>query len=118
MSDVTSAPPRQDEAAQDRLRVATWLLGAVALLAGPAIAALNPTTDALLIAATGTILLVPVVVRAVQGRFDPFEPMFIFVMAYGVMFVVRPAAMLVNNDMGFMIADRSVDLQATFRPAV
>ncbi|HEX8123183.1 MAG TPA: O-antigen polymerase [Solirubrobacteraceae bacterium] len=118
MSAATQAPPRLDEAGQDRLRLVTCLLGALALVAGPGIAALNPTTDALLIAATALILLVPVVVRAVQGRFDPFEPIFIFVMAYGVMFVVRPAAMLINNDMGFMIADRSVDLQATFRPAV
>ena len=111
------AAPDPDPGLQDRLRAAVWLVGALAVAAGPLIAFLNPSTDALIVMATGGVLLTPVAVRAVQGRFDPFEPMFIFVMAYGVMFVVRPAAMLVNNDMGFMIADKTVDLEATFRSA-
>ena len=102
----------------DRLRILVWALAALALAAGPVIAFLNPTTDALLVFATAAVLLTPVVVRAVQGRFDPFEPMFIFVMAYGVMFVVRPAAMLVRNEMEFSIAFQGVDLQSTFRPAL
>ncbi|HEX8207823.1 MAG TPA: hypothetical protein VF587_17285 [Solirubrobacteraceae bacterium] len=109
---------RADPRREDRLRVAVYALGGFALIAGPLLAALNPSTDVLLIAATALVLIAPLAVRAVQGRFDPFEPIVIFCLAYGVMFVVRPAAMLVNNDMTFSIAMQGIDVQDTFRPAL
>src|SRR5688572_12740081 len=95
---------------QDRLRVAAWVLGALALVSGPLTAILDPSTDALLIAATGLVLMVPLVIRASQRAFDPFEPIFIFVVAYGVMFVLRPAAMLIREDVTFSIALQGVDI--------
>jgi hypothetical protein len=102
----------------DRLRVAVWLLLGLVVAGGPLLALLNPSPDALLVVATALVLAFPIALRAVQGRFDPFEPIFIFVAAYGVMFVVRPAAMLIDDDMTFMVAQRWVDLADTFRPTL
>ena len=47
--------------------------------------------------------------RRCERRFDPFEPIVIFALAYGVMFVARPAAMLVTGDLSYC----GVDIRST-----
>jgi hypothetical protein len=58
-------------------------------------------TTWILIVGCGTVLALPLVWRIGQHRFDPFEPIVLFALAYGVMFVVRPASMLVNDERTF-----------------
>jgi hypothetical protein len=49
----------------------------------------------------GVVLAMPVVARAARRRLDPFEPIVLFVLAYGVMFVLRPAVMLAEDTTRF-----------------
>jgi hypothetical protein len=58
-----------------------------------------------LIAATALVLSLPLAWRVAQGRFDPFEPIVLFSLAWGAMFVVRPASMLVDDHAGFWGVD-------------
>jgi hypothetical protein len=60
---------------------------------------------AILIVGVGLVLALPLAARAAWRRFDPFEPIVIFVLAWGVMFVVRPAAILIRNDTDFYGVD-------------
>lgn len=55
------------------------------------------TSEELLIVLIAALLCVPVIVRLLQRRFDPFEPTIIFVIAWGVLFVARPIGMLLTN---------------------
>jgi hypothetical protein len=50
-----------------------------------------------LIASTAIVLALPIAWRVAQRRFDPFEPIVLFALAYGAMFVARPAAMLIEG---------------------
>jgi hypothetical protein len=50
----------------------------------------------------------------VARRFDPFEPLFLFALAYGAMFVVRPAAMLANDSLVFIGPARTLDVSDRF----
>jgi hypothetical protein len=68
------------------------------------------TTVWILISGLGLVLLLPIVWRVVRRRFDPFEPIVLFVAAYGVVFVVRPAAMLVDGELSFAGVDLSPTL--------
>lgn len=70
---------------------------AVAGGAGFALTRVNPSQDALVLVAIGAALLTPIVVRLIQRRFDPFEPIVIFAVAFGVMFVIRPFAMMAEE---------------------
>jgi hypothetical protein len=71
-------------------------------------------TDASLVAAIAVTLLGPLAFRAMTGRFDPFEPYTLFVVAYGVMFVVRPAAMLASGSLVYAGPARELDVSETF----
>jgi hypothetical protein len=66
--------------------------------------------SAILVLGLGLVLALPVASRVVLRRFDPFEPIVLFAVAYGAMFVARPAAMLVNGELSF----GGVDLRDTF----
>jgi O-antigen/teichoic acid export membrane protein len=82
-----------------RLRALGFL--AAALVAGGLIAlltvlAIDETRNVLLIA-MAVISLLPLVVRAVQRRFDPFEPIQIFAVGIFVCFVARPFVELHDN---------------------
>ena len=66
----------------------------------------------MLVVALGIVLALPLVARAVRRRFDPFEPIVVFALAYGVMFVARPAAMLFNGDLSYF----GVDIRSTITP--
>src|SRR5215216_1800330 len=70
--------------------------------------------DATVVAAIAAVLLVPIARRIRGRRFDPFEPMVLFAAAYGVMFVVRPAAMLAKDAVSYPGPRTNLDVSATF----
>jgi hypothetical protein len=70
--------------------------------------------DAILVVAIAGVLVLPIARRVRRKRFDPFEPIVLFTAAYGVMFVVRPAAMLADGAIFYMGPRTTLDLSATF----
>jgi hypothetical protein len=60
------------------------------------------------------VLALPIAWRVARGRFDPFEPIVLFALAWGVMFVVRPIAIVVRDDTNFY----GVDIAPTLDKAV
>jgi hypothetical protein len=70
--------------------------------------------DAILVVAIAAVLLVPIARRVRARRFDPFEPIVLFAAAYGVMFVVRPAAMLAKDAVSYTGPQTTLDVSATF----
>ncbi len=69
---------------------------------------------AILVVGVGVVLTLAVGLRILQRRFDPFDPSVIFFLAWGVMFVVRPAAILIRGDTNFY----GVDIGSTLDRAV
>ena len=65
-------------------------------LIGYAITRLNASPQLLLVLLTGAILLLLLPFDA-QRRFDPFEPIVVFALAFGIMFVLRPLVMLMEH---------------------
>ena len=59
-------------------------------------------------------VVLPIAWRVRQRRFDPFEPIVVFALAWGVMFVVRPIAIVVRDDTNFY----GVDISRTLDEAV
>ena len=55
----------------------------------------------ILLVGSAVVLALPLAVRAAQRRLDPFEPIVLFSVAYGVMFVLRPAVMLAEDNTRF-----------------
>jgi hypothetical protein len=79
--------------------------------------ALSPGSDlvdATLVAAIGLVILAPIVRRIVRRRFDPFEPVVLFALAYGVMFVLRPAAMILRDERVYEGPRATLDVSAGF----
>jgi hypothetical protein len=70
--------------------------------------------DAILVVAIAAVLLVPIARRVRARRFDPFEPIVVFAAAYGVMFVVRPTAMLAKDAVSYPGPRTTLDVSATF----
>ncbi len=70
---------------------------AASVLAAAALVALEPSVDAALVATIGLVCVVPIGARVVGGRFDIFEPIVVANLALLVMYVARPAAMLVTS---------------------
>jgi hypothetical protein len=70
--------------------------------------------QACLLTALGIVLAAPIGRRVLQHRFDPFEPIVLFAVAYGVMFVVRPAAMLATHHLAYDGPRTSTDVSGTF----
>ena len=54
-----------------------------------------------LITGTAIVLALPLAWRIARRRWDPFEPMVLFAIAYGAMFVARPAAIMVHGESYF-----------------
>ena len=79
-----------------------------------ALAMSSRAVDILLVGAIGLALLAPLVARAIRRRLDPFEPIVVFALAYGVMFVVRPAAMLVEGSLVHEGPRRALDVSGEF----
>lgn len=92
---------------------ATALGIAVAIALGLWSSHQDPGASALLVLAIGIVVALPIGVRLVQGRFDPFEPTVIFAIAYGAMFVARPAVMIADHDYALAQVS-SIDLQPAF----
>jgi hypothetical protein len=70
--------------------------------------------DTTLVTLIALTLLAPLVVRARQRRLDPFEPIVFFSLAYGVMFVLRPAGMLITDSLVFEGPRQTLDVSETF----
>jgi hypothetical protein len=70
--------------------------------------------ETVLVVAIGIVLAVPIVVRLVSRRFDPFEPIVVFAVAYGVLFVARPASMLAAHHLAYDGPRTSTDVSGTF----
>lgn len=88
------------------------LIAAVVL--GGLIAALQPTTDLLLTSLIFGLLVIPLLVRASLGRFDPFEPLTVFALAYGTMFVIRPLRHVIENSYLLKIGGLTQSFEETF----
>jgi hypothetical protein len=93
-----------------------WVPACVVLAAllGGGVAVVSPSRSLVLICGTALVLLVPIVVRAMQGRFDPFEPVVIFAIAYAAMFVVRTGASYARGDFFYARTTRVIDIAGTF----
>lgn len=63
----------------------------------------------LFVAGTGVALALPLAARAARRRFDLFEPFTVFVVAYAVVFVARPAWMLEHRQFVYF----GLDIRAT-----
>ena len=68
------------------------------------------TRSAILVTGVGIVLALPLLWRALQRRFDPFEPIVAFCAAWGAMFVARPAATLIGGDTDYF----GIDVLRTF----
>jgi hypothetical protein len=68
------------------------------------------SAETVLIIGVGVVLALPLLWRGLSHRLDPFEPMVIFALAWGVMFVLRPAAILIRSDYIFYGVDISSGL--------
>lgn len=81
-----------------------------------AVVLVRPTATKVVLCALAVTLLAPIAIRIAQGRFDIFEPTVLFAMSFGVMFVVRPIAMLGSGAIEYWRPTRTIDLAGTFRP--
>ncbi|HEY8491162.1 MAG TPA: O-antigen polymerase [Dehalococcoidia bacterium] len=84
-----------------RARVAPLAAAAAAAALGGVLALLHPRTETALIGAIAAVAVLPLLWRAAQRRLDPFEPLLIFSVAWLVLFVARPAAMLLTDAFRF-----------------
>lgn len=64
--------------------------------------------------AIAVVLALPIAWRARQRRFDPFEPLTLFAVAWAVMFVVRPTTLLITGERFFW----DVDIRPTLTRAL
>lgn len=85
----------------------------LAAMGGLALAALSPSVSAALIAGIVVAISVPLAVRALNSELDAFEPIVVFAIIWSIMFVIRPIAMLVENDFTYVYAP-TIDLRHTF----
>jgi hypothetical protein len=69
-----------------------------ASLAGALVATVGPTLEFALLAGIGLVLVVALVARRLSDRLDLLEPLPTFALAWAVMFVIRPIAMLSEGD--------------------
>jgi len=67
-----------------------------------------------LIVLIAAVLLAPLALRISQRAFDPFEPIFLFAVVYGVIFVIRPSAMLIGGDLVYEGPRGTLDIAATY----
>ena len=65
----------------------------------------SDVTSWTLLTGCAVVLALPLAWRVWSRRFDPFEPIVLFALAWGAMFVARPAAMLVEGERSFWGVD-------------
>jgi hypothetical protein len=68
----------------------------------------------LLVTAIGITLVIPLIIRAARRQFDPFDPMVVFAVAYGVMFVVRPLHIVLSHDYSYRAPLSVVNVEPRF----
>jgi hypothetical protein len=91
------------------------VVAVLAAAAGAGIAAVSPSMDLILLTCIGAVLLVPILRRCASGTFDVFEPLTVFTVAFGVMFLARPVAMLVTDSLVVESTEGpAYDLRPTF----
>jgi hypothetical protein len=110
----TRARPHVASFTESPPQTAVVAVGAASVATGVGLAAVNPGTSWILTFALVLVLALPLLARVAAGRFDPFEPLMVFVLAYGVMFVVRPVAMLSREHLAFERSYGSIDVSDTF----
>jgi hypothetical protein len=67
-----------------------------------------------LVALIAVTLLVPILRTVFRKSFDPFEPIVIFAVSYGVMFVVRPLAMIIRHDFSYHAPLSVINVESQF----
>lgn len=90
------------------------MLATTSVLVGMTISLLSLSLDSAILLAIGVTLVLPVIWRVAQRHFDPFEPIVFFTLAYSVMFLVRPSAMLLMGDLVYERSSRAIDVSAKF----
>jgi O-antigen/teichoic acid export membrane protein len=73
--------------------------------AGVVIALTHPSWNAVLLVGIGLTLVGALVARRVHARLDIFEPLSLFVIAWALMFIARPAVMAVYGDFTLLSYD-------------
>lgn len=68
----------------------------------------------LLLGGLSLVLLAPLAWRVLGRRLDPFEPIVVFAVAYGVMFLVRPLAMIVDGDFDYVRPTATIPVADAF----
>lgn len=86
----------------------------LATIAGLVISKLSPSFTVILLVFMGMVLALPIIVRAMQKRFDPFEPIVAFSLAYGILFLLRPIAVYLAGNYLVERPTRIIDVQDTF----
>ena len=81
-----------------------------------AIAHIEPSNSSVLLIALGVVLMAPTAAKLMMGTFDPLEPHFLFAIAYGAMFLVRPVAVLATDDFAYPTGAASVNFSRGFEP--
>ncbi|MFN8543924.1 MAG: endo-1,3-alpha-glucanase family glycosylhydrolase [Candidatus Binatia bacterium] len=71
-----------------------------------------------LIALTALVLALPLLRRMVERRFDPLEPLVVFAVCWGVMFVARPAAEVLRGELVYVRLTRIIHLGGAFTEAL
>jgi len=72
----------------------------------------------IILAALTGVLALPLAVRFFQRRFDVFEPIVVFVVAWGTMFVVRGAAIILMEQYDYIRPTRSIPIEETLWEAL
>lgn len=74
----------------------------------------GPPLHLALIGATAAVVLLPMAFRVSRRRFDVFEPIVLFAIVYGVMFVARPAAAVFNDELIYQAPRSTLDVSDAF----
>lgn len=93
---------------------ALFATAGLAIVLGGFIGMTSPGPRALLLVAIGAALAYPIARRLSQRRFDPFEPIVVFALAYGVMFFVRPLSNVLRGDYLYAISRQAIGIDGTF----
>jgi hypothetical protein len=101
-------------AARSDYIVRAGVVGLVSVGFGVIVAWSSPSLAGMIVLAIAAVLIAPLVIRISRGSFDPFEPLFLFALAYGTMFVIRPALTLMSHDPRYALPYGAIDVSGTF----
>lgn len=86
----------------------------VAIATGWVLGRSELSTASLLVLGIALVLGAPIAVRIARRTFDPFEPIILFAAAFGVMFVLRPFAMLQAHDLVYRGPGVTINVDGSF----